>query len=85
MEAYNEIAGDRLPNAEKLNPKRRTAIKRLLGELKEPTVEAVSNYFQAFMSTAKPFYFGSNDTGWRASFDYLLRSDTLTKTREGSL
>lgn len=85
LDAYNEAAGDRLPNAEKLNPKRRTAIKRLLGELKEPTVEAAGNYFHAFMSTAKPFYFGDNQSGWSASFDYLLRSDTLTKTREGSL
>lgn len=85
LDAYNEAAGDRLPNAEKLNPKRRTAIKRLLGELKEPTVEAASNYFHAFMNTANPFYFGDNSRGWRASFDYLLNSDTLTKTREGSL
>lgn len=85
LEAYNEAAGDRLPNAEKLNPKRRTAIKRLLGELKEPTVEAASNYFHAFMATASSFYFGDNNRGWRASFDYLLNSDTLTKTREGSL
>lgn len=85
LDAYNEAAGSRLPNAEKLNPKRRTAIKRLLGELKEPTVEAASNYFHAFMNTANPFYFGDNSRGWRASFDYLLSSDTLTKTREGSL
>lgn len=85
LDAYNEAAGGKLPNAEKLNPKRRTAIKRLLGELKEPTVEAFGNYVHAFMTSAKPFYFGENSSGWRANFDYLLRSDTLTKTREGSL
>lgn len=85
LDAYNEAVGDRLPNAEKLNAKRRTDIKRLLGELKEPTVEAASNYFHAFMSAAGMFYFGDNNRGWRASLDYLLRSDTLTKTREGSL
>jgi len=85
LNAYNEAAGDRLPNAEKLNAKRRTDIKRLLGELKEPTVEAASNYFHAFMGAAGAFYFGDNNRGWRASFDYLLKSDTLTKTREGSL
>lgn len=85
LDAYNEAAGGKLPNAEKLNPKRRTAIKRLLGELKEPTVEAFGNYVHAFMNSAKPFYFGENSSGWRANFDYLLRSDTLTKTREGSL
>lgn len=85
MSAYNEEAGNRLPHAEALNDKRRRDIKRLFSELKEPTVEAAKTYFSAFMCSAKPFYFGDNDTGWRASFDYLLRSETLTKTREGSL
>lgn len=85
IDAYNDAAGERLPAAEALNEKRKRGIKRLLNELKEPTVEAAGNYFSAFMSNAKPFYFGENDSGWRANFDYLLRSDTLTKTREGSL
>lgn len=85
LEAYNEAAADRLPTAEALNDKRKRGIKRLLNELKEPTVEAAGNYFNAFMNQAKPFYFGENDTGWRANFDYLLRSETLIKTREGSL
>jgi len=85
LEAYNEAAADRLPAAEALNDKRKRGIKRLLNELKEPTVEAAGNYFNAFMNQAKPFYFGDNDTGWRANFDYLLRSETLVKTREGSL
>lgn len=71
--------------AEALNDKRRRAIKRLLTELKEPTVEAVENYFAAFAERAPKFYFGENDRGWRASFDYLLRSDTLLKTREKAL
>jgi len=85
IDAYNEAAGEKLPAAEALNEKRKRGIKRLLSELKEPTVEAAGNYFSAFMSTAKPFYFGDNQSGWRANFDYLLRSETLTKTREGSL
>ncbi len=83
--AYNTTLGDRLPQAEALNDKRRRAIKRLLTELKEPTVEAVENYFAAFAERAPKFYFGENDRGWRASFDYLLRSDTLLKTREKAL
>lgn len=85
LSAYNTTLGDRLPQAEALNDKRRRAIKRLLTELKEPTVEAVENYFAAFAERAPKFYFGENNTGWRASFDYLLKSDTLIKTREGSL
>lgn len=85
LSAYNTTLGDRLPQAEALNDKRRRAIKRLLTELKEPTVEAVENYFAAFAERAPKFYFGENDRGWRASFDYLLRSDTLLKTREKAL
>lgn len=85
MQAYNTALGDRLPQAEALNDKRRRAIKRLMTELKEPSIDAVANYFSAFARSAKPFYFGENDSGWRANFDYLLRSDTLIKTREGSL
>ncbi|ENY7797857.1 replication protein [Citrobacter freundii] len=85
LSAYNTTLGDRLPQAEALNDKRRRAIKRLLTELKEPTVEAVENYFAAFSERAPKFYFGENDRGWRASFDYLLRSDTLLKTREEAL
>ncbi|HBN1088044.1 TPA: replication protein [Enterobacter cloacae] len=85
LSAYNSTLGDRLPQAEALNDKRRRAIKRLLTELKEPTVEAVENYFAAFSERAPKFYFGENDRGWRASFDYLLRSDTLLKTREKAL
>lgn len=85
LSAYNTTLGDRLPQAEALSDKRRRAIRRLLTELKEPTVEAVENYFAAFAERAPKFYFGENDRGWRASFDYLLRSDTLLKTREKAL
>lgn len=85
LQCYNELAEGKLPLAESLNAKRKRDIKRLLSELKEPTVEAASLYFEAFFSTARQFYFGDNDRGWRASFDYLLRSDTLMKTREGAL
>ncbi|MDO3418138.1 hypothetical protein QWI30_03250 [Citrobacter freundii] len=45
----------------------------------------MENYFAAFVERAPKFYFGENDRGWRASFDYLLRSDTLLKTREKAL
>ncbi|MBC3213424.1 replication protein [Serratia fonticola] len=83
--AFNEILGDRLPTVQQLNDKRKRQIKKLLAELHEPTVEAVRAYFDAFAQSANPFYFGDNKRGWRASFDYLLRSDTLTKTREGAL
>ncbi|MBG3071650.1 helix-turn-helix domain-containing protein, partial [Proteus mirabilis] len=54
-------------------------------ELKEPTVESAKNYFDYFMETASAWYFGENNRGWRANFDYLLRPETVLKTREGAL
>ncbi|ARX08373.1 helix-turn-helix domain-containing protein [Proteus mirabilis] len=85
MQAFNESAGDRLPNAESLNDKRKRAISKFLKELKEPTVESAKNYFDYFMETASAWYFGENNRGWRANFDYLLRPETVLKTREGAL
>jgi hypothetical protein len=84
-DAYNEILGDRLPKVQELNDKRKRQIKRLLGELHEPTLDAVKAYFETFGDAAGPFYFGDNNRSWRAGFDYLLRSDVLVKTREGAL
>ncbi|WGO83164.1 replication protein [Arsenophonus apicola] len=85
LQVYNETVGDRLPNAELLNDKRKQAIGKFWKELKNPSVDAARNYFEVFVETANPWYFGENDRGWRASFDYLLRPDTVTKTREGAL
>ncbi|CAI0728119.1 helix-turn-helix domain-containing protein [Serratia grimesii] len=84
-DAYNEILGDRLPKVQELNEKRKRQIKRLLGELHEPTLDAVKAYFETFGDAAGPFYFGDNNRSWRAGFDYLLRSDVLVKTREEAL
>lgn len=85
MDAYNEILSERLPFAETLNDERKRGIKKIWGQMKHQTVDACSAYFQRFSDTAKPFYFGESESGWKADFDYLLRTKTLTKTREGSL
>lgn len=85
LQVYNETVGERLPNAESLNDKRKRAIGKFWKELKNPSIDAARNYFEVFVETANPWYFGENNRGWRASFDYLLRPDTVTKTREGAL
>ena len=84
-DAYNAILGDKLPACAVMNDKRKRALKKLLTMLKAPTVECFSAYLNAFANTARPFYFGDNDRGWRASFDFVLRQDTLTATKEGSI
>lgn len=84
-DAYNEILGARLPQVTGLNDKRKRQIKALQPQLNDPSLAGWRTYFEAFNEEAKPFYFGDNNRGWQASFDYLLRSDTLIKIREGSL
>lgn len=84
-DSYNEILGDRLPTCAVMSDKRKRALKKLLPLLKAPTLECFSAYLNAFAHTARSFYFGENDRGWRASFDFVLRQDTLTATKEGSI
>ncbi len=83
MNGYNEIFADTLPAAE-LDDDRRRMITRLAAHMKNKTTGAFLGYFEKFRADASDFYFGANG-GWRASFDYLMKPETLRKTREGSL
>lgn len=83
MNGYNEIFADTLPAAE-LDTDRRRMIIRLAAHMKNKTTGAFLGYFEKFRADAPDFYFGSN-SGWRASFDYLMKPETLRNTREGSL
>ncbi|PXH40809.1 helix-turn-helix domain-containing protein [Klebsiella pneumoniae] len=83
MNGYNEIFADILPAAE-LDADRRRTITRLAAHMKNKTTGAFLGYFEKFRANAPDFYFGT-DGGWRASFDYLMKPETLRKTREGSL
>ncbi|EIW3202382.1 replication protein [Salmonella enterica subsp. enterica serovar Bonariensis] len=83
LNAYNTEVGDRLPHAVAVNEKRKRRLKKIIPQLKTPSVDGFRAYVRAFVHQAKPFYFGDNDTGWTADFDYLLREDSLTGVREG--
>ncbi|TDB42658.1 replication protein [Photorhabdus luminescens] len=83
LNAYNEEVGDRLPHAVEANTKRQRALKKLIPKLLTPNVCGFRSYVRAFVGMARPFYFGDNDRGWTASFDFLLREETLTGVREG--
>ncbi|EAW8022544.1 replication protein [Salmonella enterica] len=83
LNAYNTEVGDRLPHAVAVNEKRKRRLKKIISQLKTPNVDGFRAYVRAFVHQAKPFYFGDNDTGWTADFDYLLREDSLTGVREG--
>jgi phage replication O-like protein O len=84
-ELYNQTLGDKLPHCLAINDKRRKGLDKIFGLLLEPTLECFAAYLQSFVKQAGRFYFGDNDSGWKADFDYLLRETVFTKTREGSL
>ncbi|WP_239690345.1 replication protein [Rodentibacter caecimuris] len=81
----NENRGGQLPFVEKINDKRKRAIKKFLGELKAPTAECAANYFRAFFEAMKPHHWGENDRGWRANFDFAIRADIVLRVREEAL
>ncbi|EBU5583970.1 helix-turn-helix domain-containing protein [Salmonella enterica] len=82
MNGYNEIFADTLPAAE-LDADRRGMIIRLAAHMKNQTTGAFLGYFEKFRADAPDFYFVAS--GWRASFDYLMKPETLRKTREEAL
>ena len=82
LAAYNTEVGEKLPHAVTVNEKRKRRLKKIIPQLKTPNVEGFRAYVRAFVHQAKPFYFGDNNTGWTADFDFLLRDDTLTGVRE---
>lgn len=84
VEAYNELAADRMPPAE-LDSDREVMIREFVTHMSKKTVEAFRAYFSAFLNEARPYYFGESQSGWRANLDFLLKPDTLRKVREGAL
>lgn len=85
IDAYNDAVEDKLPKVVKMTPARKNAVKKLLKEFNEPTFQNLANYFYDFVEKANRFYFGENDRGWRADFDYIVRITTYLKFIEGSL
>lgn len=85
MTGFNQIFDGLMPQAE-LDTDRRRSIIRLAAHMKNQTTGAFLGYFERFRETAPEFYFGGeHDDGWRANFDYLMKPETLRKTREGAL
>ena len=82
LNAYNDEVGEKLPHAVAVNDKRKRALKKIIPKLKTPNVEGFRAFVRAFVNQAKPFYFGDNNTGWTADFDYMLRESTLLGVRE---
>ncbi|SMG60190.1 helix-turn-helix domain-containing protein [Cedecea sp. NFIX57] len=85
IDGYNEIFAGLLPAAT-LDAERRTTITRLAAHMANKTTGAFLGYMEKFRNIAPDFYFGGESgEDWKANFDYLMKPETLRKTREKSL
>lgn len=94
-QAYNDaldltgVALPRIADPSNLSDKRKRAVKKLSEVFKkrfgDSSASALGEYFTDFMRSAREFYFGENNRGWKADFDFLLRENTLDKVLEGNL
>ena len=95
-ETYNTLVKElnsNLPliaNPSQLSDKRKKAIKKLAQvfikrfEIDTDVESALGEYFKDFLKSATNFYFGENNRGWKADFEYILRETTLDKVLEGN-
>lgn len=95
-ETYNHLVKElnsNLPliaNPSQLSDKRKKAIKKLAQvfikrfEIDNDVESALGEYFKDFLKSATNFYFGENNRGWKADFEYILRETTLDKVLEGN-
>ena len=78
LETWNRDRGP-LPEAKGLSGPRERHARTRLGET--PDLERWAAAVRRI--SRSPFCLGSNDRGWRATFDWLLQPDTLLKVEEG--
>ena len=95
-ETYNDLVKElnsNLPliaNPSQLSDKRKKAIKKLAQvfikrfEIDNDVESSLGEYIKDFLRSAPSFYFGENNRGWKADFEYILRESTLDKVLEGN-
>ena len=76
-EIYNQTCS-KLPQIQKLTEKREKAIDNFL---KEYTVEQFEKICK--IANSSEFLTGKNDRGWKADFDFLIKTDKATSVLEG--
>lgn len=98
-ETYNTLVKElnsNLPliaNPSQLSDKRKKSIKKLaqvfikrfeIDTDVEDVELSLGEYIKDFLQSAPSFYFGENNRGWKADFEYILRETTLDKVLEGN-
>lgn len=74
---YNAICTN-LPQVQKLTDKREKAIDKFLQEFTEEQFEQI-----CVIANNSDFLTGKNDNGWKADFDFIMRTDKATNIFEG--
>lgn len=82
IHAYNEILGDRLVPLDEDDQDAPLQILALLPKLEKKNVEAFKAYFQAFANNAQEYYFEPHR---KFGFSFLMKPETLMKTRRGEI
>ncbi len=82
---FNKNRGQ-LPECQRMNDKRKRAAKKFYGTMGSDLTK-VDEYFSFVCATlsTKPFYYGDNNTNWKADIEYVMRDDVVTKAVEGNL
>lgn len=80
--AWNTTCGDILPSVSKLTRGRKDKLTVRLDETQRYTLDWWRSYFERIRASS--FCCGDNDRGWRADFDWAIRSeDVICKVFEG--
>ena len=74
---YNAICTN-LPSCQKLSDKRAKAIDNFLKEFTDEQFEQI-----CIIANTSDFLTGKNDNGWKADFDFIMRTDKATSILEG--
>ncbi|WP_215268874.1 helix-turn-helix domain-containing protein [Escherichia coli] len=80
---YNYVLGEML-GPEELTPAKKSKINKIIAHInKNHDPDTWNRYFCAAggMISENPFYMGENNSGWVASFDWLMKPETLEKVR----
>ncbi len=82
VDAYNEILGDRLVLMDEVDQLAESQINALLPRLARQDIDGFKSYFQAFSDNVREYYFRPEN---KYGFSYLMKPETLFKTRRGEL
>lgn len=77
VEIYNDYCTN-LPQAQKITEKREKAIDKFLKEFTEEQFTEI-----CILANSTNFLIGKNEKGWKADFDFLMRTDKATNILEG--